>query len=391
MTAQPTLLAFKDFERHALDLMGLRRLHFGATWFHNMDRAMTPVSYLIDELVNAGEMSLVFGPSQAGKSFFTTHLALAVARGEDVFGRKVRRGGVIYIAAESERGFITMRLPAYRKFFDIPRDEKLPFLVIPTAIDLFAEEGDFQLLMKDLDLAAEEMEAMGVSIDLTVIDTFAAVSIGANENASEDMSRLIKRIKKIQEVTRGHVMIVHHKNAAGDKPRGHTSLYAAVDTAIEVMCDEQKNRTAKVVKQKDGPDGESIAFRLQGVTIGTRDDGKPITSCVVVAAQAQARSGGDQRKGLTAQAKVALQALRDAIYHHGESAPGALELPFGIRVVKYQYWKTTFASKSFEGDDANPDTIQKALKRSGEQLLARGIIGRNNPYVWIAREPEGLP
>jgi RecA-family ATPase len=79
----------------------------------------------------------------------------------------------------------------------------------------------------------DQMETMGTSLGLVVIDTHAGVSPGADENASADMTKIIRHYQQIQEASHAAVLIVHHKNAAGDKSRGHTSLYAAMDSAIE--------------------------------------------------------------------------------------------------------------------------------------------------------------
>jgi hypothetical protein len=181
-------------------------------------------------------------------------------------------------------------------------------------------------------------------------------------------------------------MIVHHKNAGGEKPRGHTSLYAGVDNAIEVTKDGTSGlRTARIAKLKDAPDGHSIGFRLQSVDIGARDDGKPITSCVVVPAQASQRTGKGPR--LSDQQNIALQALREALINRGEPAPAALQLPNGITVVRGEYWKREFLQRGFI-EEPNENTFKSAFKRVGEALKARGIIGTNSPYVWIAREPS---
>jgi len=365
-------------------------LHFGAVWFAESETALADPEWLVDDLLTTGDVSLVYGPSQSGKSFLATHLALAIARGVEVFGRKTRLGGVAYVAAEGKKGF-KKRLKAYRKANEIPDAAAVPFLLIPTAVDLYAKDGDAETLCEDLKAAAPLFDAMGAPLCMVVLDTLAACSPGANENASEDMSRIIRNCRLIQEETNGHVMIVHHKNAAGDRPRGHTSLYAGSDNAIEVSCDDFKNRNAHVAKLKDGEDGGNIGFRLQSVTIGVRDDGKPITSCVVVPSEAGVARTSEKKRRLTPQTLVALSALRYALAEYGEPAPGVLELPHGIRVVHYRYWADRFSSTSFEGEDSKPDAVKKALQRAGTQLLAANVISRNQPYVWIVREPEGAP
>jgi len=362
------------------------RLHFGSVWFADSEHPLEEPEWLVDDLLTRGDMSLVYGPSKSGKSFFATHLSMAIARGVDAFDHKVRQGGVVYIAAEGRKGF-KKRLKAYRHENDIKPGTELPFLLVPAAVNLFAPEGDIDLLIADLKIVAAEMARFGVGLDLTVVDTYAAVSPGANENASEDVSRIVKNCQRIWEVApNSHIMIVHHKNAAGDRPRGHSSLYAGIDNAIEVSCDEFKNRTARIDKMKDGEDGFSIGFKLQTVTIGARDDGKPITSCVVVPAQAGMERSG-KGPGLSDQQRIALQALREALIDHGEPAPQTLQLPYGMRLVRVEHWKREFLRRGFD-EPPNESTFRSAFKRVGEALLAKGVIGRDQPYVWVARDPS---
>lgn len=363
-------------------------LPFSGVWFANVEKAMEEPTWLIDELLTKGDLSLIYGPSQSGKSFLATHLALAVARGEPVFDRKTAKGGVIYVAAEGKRGFKN-RLKAYRQENGIPSGTELPYLLIPTAIDLFSKSSrDVEILVEAIPpIVAELAERFSVTLDLIVIDTHAAVSPGANENASEDMSRLIKNYQRIQEVSRAHLMIVHHKNAAGDKPRGHTSLYAGVDNAIEVNCDESKYRTAKVAKMKDAEDGWTIGFRLNPVTIGARQDGRQITSCVVVGSSPDDGKRSPAKTRLSDQQDIALRALREATLAHGEPAPSALQLPYGIKVVRASHWKEAFLRIGFD-DPPGEGTFRSAFKRVGDALLRRGVIGRNQPWVWIAERGE---
>lgn len=362
------------------------KLNFEAVWFADAETAMQDPEWLVDDLLTRGDMSLIYGESQSGKSFLATHIAMAVARGVDVFDRKVMHpGGVVYVAAEGKKGF-KWRLSAYRDHFGLPKRADIPFVLFPVAVDMFAEEGDYPKFLADLQVIAAQMKERGIALELVVFDTHAAVSPGANENASEDVSRLMKHYARVQQVVPGvHVQIVHHKNAGGDKPRGHTSLYAGVDNAIEVFKDEVGHRIARVAKLKDGEDGGKIGFRLQVVEIGKRSDGKTVTSCVV-----EPHEGTSQRRRgptLTAQEKIGLQALHEALGAAGEPAPRVLGLPNGVTVVRIDYWKQQFMSRAFN-ERPNESTFRNALKRVSDGLMAKNVIGRNEPYVWIAREPS---
>lgn len=389
LAAGGTVEAFLDLEARLARPWATTqaKLHFGSVWFEEAQTVMEDAEWLVDDLLTRGDMSLVYGASQSGKSFFATHLALAISRGTDVFGRKVTKGGVYYISAEGKKGF-KKRLEAYRIRNSIDAGAPLPFVLVPAAVDLFAKEGDIDKLIADLMVIEPEMQRRGTQTELIVIDTYAAISPGANENASEDVSRVIKNLQRLRDVVpHAHIMIVHHKNAGGERPRGHTSLYAGIDNAIEVSCDDFKNRVAKVDKMKDGEDGIAIGFKLDTVTLGKRaSDDKPITSCVVIPADMPDESlrGGF---ALTNAQKIALQALREALITNGEPAPSSLQLPYGIRIVRVEHWKREFLKRGFD-ESPTEDAFRMAFKRVGESLVAKAIIGRDQPFVWIVREPS---
>jgi putative DNA primase/helicase len=73
--------------------------------------------------------------------------------------------------------------------------------------------------------------------------------------------------------------------------RGWSGMRAATDTEIEVTVDDQIGaHAAEITKQRDIPGkGDRIGFRLQIVEMGIGKWGKPITSCVVVGADAPAK------------------------------------------------------------------------------------------------------
>jgi KaiC/GvpD/RAD55 family RecA-like ATPase len=358
-------------------------LPFGATWFG--DQHALPVDeWLIDGLLPREGLCMMFGAPKSGKSFLAQHLSLAIARNIEVFGRRTWRCGVIYIAAEGRLGFVRKRLRAYRQEL-VKTGEQIPFLTLTSTVNLHAEPGDTAALLAMLPAVNERMRAMGAPLGLVVVDTHAAVSPGAEENASGDMTKIIRHYQQIQKASHAAVLIVHHKNAAGDKSRGHTSLYGAMDSAIEVNCDEAKVRTAKLDKLKDGEDGARIAFELQSVTIGTRDDGKPITSCVVVPAQVGVERTGKGPK-LPDREKVALQALRFAIEEHGEPTPTMLNLAASVtRVVRAGKFKEEFLKRAFV-DEPNESTFRGAVKRVIDGLMSKKVIGHESPYLWIVRD-----
>ena len=122
------------------------------------------------------------------------------------------------------------------------------------------------------------------NVSLIIVDTVARVMGGANENASEDMARLVAAGDRIRHETGAHVLFIHHSGKDTSKgARGHSSLRAAVDTEVEVTADDvARTHTAKITKQRDLPSkGERIAARLVSVALGVDQWGGSITACAV--------------------------------------------------------------------------------------------------------------
>lgn len=374
---------------------------YGRLSWAGLDDPGPEYEYLIDDFLTAADKSVIGGPSKSGKSFLAIHAALAVARGTKFFGRPVKPGLVIYQAGEGARG-IKKRLRAYRQHFGVPKSEKVAFELLQSQIDIWRADGDTEPLIKEIKGIAALHE---LPLRLVVIDTLATAIGGADEISGKDMGAVMKNISRINSETGAHVMLVHHMNAEGKKLRGHTSIYANLDQVILVTRDEEtKVRTVRLDKQKDDEDGLTFKFELLSTEIGQREDGRAITSCVVVDVGDKKKfiEEDSKRKGfkLRDQETIIFQALLNAIKKYGGQAPSALELPFGTQVVDWTYWRAEYESISFhEAGDDTPEAekrrqgaIRQAMKRAGESLMKFKVIGRAKPYVWWTGRPVfGFP
>ena len=227
-----------------------------------------PPRWIVKGVLPEAELVVLFGESGSGKSFLALDLAMAVALGIPWRERRVRQGRVVYIAAEGAGGFRN-RCQAYGQVKGLDL-HALPFDVIPDAPNL---------LLKDDALAVAR--AIGRA-EVVVVDTFAQVTPGGNENAGEDMGKALAHCKGIHRATGALVLLVHHSGKDASKgARGWSGLRAAADAELEVIR-HPGGRLVRTSKQKDGEDGLSWGFGLDVVTIGQDEDGDPLTSCVVV-------------------------------------------------------------------------------------------------------------
>jgi hypothetical protein len=85
-----------------------------------------------------------------------------------------------------------------------------------------------------LDVARAIVAAGGAQ--LVIVDTFAQVMPGANENAGEDVGRALKHCKGIHRATGAMVLLVHHSGKDASRgARGWSGLRAATDVELEVV------------------------------------------------------------------------------------------------------------------------------------------------------------
>lgn len=352
---------------------------FGAIAWADLDHVAIRQDFLVEDIIFNGDIGMVFGASGSGKSFLAVDMGLSIARGVPFLGKKTRKGGVIYQAGEGGKGLVK-RMRAYRQHHRV-EDRDLPFILLPARVDLFSPEGDVEAFIAE---CLAWRAALPEPLAAIFIDTFSTASPGANENASEDMSRLIKAGEAINKATGAALFWVHHKNAAGDRERGHTSLRANIDTAIEVIKDEDSNtRTMRLAKMKDGEDGLKLGFELQPVEIGAYDDGKIMTSCVVIPAQAGSEQTSKRFRLPPGQNKF-LKILDDAITHRGAILPVGGRIRERTYGVSWETFRDMYVMVGGQGREAG--AIRTALSRDGDALFSMGAIDRQGEYLWVTQK-----
>lgn len=232
------------------------QLHKNGEWF-------------VKSVIPKADIIVLYGASGSGKSFIAYDIAAAIARGVPWQSHRVHKAKVVIIAAEGAGG-VGKRFQAYCKHHGISLND-LDLGIINVPPDLI-KEGDVAELAKSL---------MIVGAELLVIDTFAQVTPGANENSSEDMGRALANIRILSEVTGATALVVHHAGKDATRgARGWSGIKAAADAELEVTRTDDRG-LLKITKMKDGDDGLVWGFRLQPIDLGFDDDGDTETSCVV--------------------------------------------------------------------------------------------------------------
>ena len=230
--------------------------------------ALPKMEWRIKGVLPTRGVSAIYGPSSSGKSFLAIDLAAAICSGSDWFEKKCKPTSVIYIGLEGSAG-IQNRVKAW----EVGRSKRLP--------------TNFSAVLADFDLTnAADIQAI---IDQTpkasvlIIDTLNRATPGRDENSSSDMGLTLAAAKCLEQAIEGLVVLIHHTGKDQAKGlRGHSSLYAALDSAIAVTKNDKSNtKSWSLAKSKDDVDQVNCGFRLQSHVVGKDEDGDDETSCTI--------------------------------------------------------------------------------------------------------------
>ena len=231
---------------------------------------------LIEDLIDPGAFSAIYGASNAGKTFLALDMAYHIATGRAYAGKAVMQGVAVYVALEGGRRFHRRIAALHRTYGDAGDNMH----VLVSKIDMRNPGADVQPLIEQL----QEIEArIGKKIVFLVIDTLARSLAGGDENSSVDMGNVVTNADRLRERVELHLCYVHHTGK--DKARGmrgHSNLLGAVDTEMETVATSATTGTLTATKQRDMDNTFTAEFVRENVLLGVSEKTKkPFYSCVV--------------------------------------------------------------------------------------------------------------
>ena len=361
----------KDATAKALEVKSLLdQVFFPGDAMPQLDR-----SYLVKGWFGAGQLSMVYGPSNVGKSFFVQDVAWHVSAGQDWHGNKVKGGVVLFLALEG--GMTTHnRIVALRQQYP-EHEAKLAMRALP--VNLLEENADVQLI---IDLCEEVKRAHG-DIAMIIVDTLSRSMPGGDENSPASSTAVISACDRIRGETDAHLLLVHHSGKNLDaKARGHSSLRAAVETEIELSYDEATGlRTALATKQRDLEGGRKFHFKLNVIELGHDADGDPVTTCVIVPA-----SSDDVEKANKKAIKGKNQILFKTCFQQLRGEGIGMSNPAGVGWPEPStFWviKEEDIKKHFMGKVSGVANPSQTYKQSIAGLTSAGHIVQNDGYIWF--------
>ena len=320
---------------------------------------------LIHGLISKGQLAMIAGPSGSGKSVFQLHLGAALLNGHEVFGHAIpKRARMLYVNLE---GDLKPRLEAIEQHhpgWSFPAPDAM-FLTRPWRLN---DRDSVE------DLANHVNQAGGV--DVIFIDTLNRATPGSDENLSTDMGMVIAHANLLINLTGAAVVLTHHTGKAKERgPRGHSSLYAALDTCLMVDETESGMRMVELVKTRQGPGGKKYYFTIENIALGEDDYGLP----VVGPALTEVEGSPEVEKAATApvltpQQKEALVALSVHLQNGLNGEPlGKISRDEALEVIKAAFSAVSTKHRSTRAREAMDALIETGrLLQTDSGMLTMG-------------------
>ena len=216
------------------------------TWdeWANDRQLVRPRGFVRDDILVRTEVSMIFGQSGAGKSFFATLLGLHIARGFPLHKLKTTKGRIHLFSQEMTPAAVRQRC-----------NLMLPQESGAILADSFVISAQTELHFKTDMLNSQKLlirEIKAAKTEFVIIDSLADVVEGADENSNQEMGSMMRGIRSVARATGAHIMMIHHKGKAGQDgvDRGHRGA-----SVLRDVCEATIE-----IKNIGGPNGRPISL-----------------------------------------------------------------------------------------------------------------------------------
>ena len=343
-------------------------------WLDEFCKQPSETSWLIRGYLESDCLAILFGDSQAGKSFVAIDISCHVAHGLKWCGKRTKKGKVLYIAAEGKNG-LKRRFKAWHEFHKLPIGKDVVVRTIPAKLCDIEHTQDLVKRIKSF--------LVGIDPELIIVDTLNRNFGNGDENKTQDMSKFIDGMNELKLSTNACVAALHHVGHGNkDRGRGSISLYDAVDFEyrIERAGDpefvETLQTTMIATKWKDSAKPKELAWNwnlksLPWLELDDNDQLIPVNSIVLTQKDYDPKANDN---GLTHQQQIALKAIGCALATVGIEANGL------VTVDKDQWQQQAYELGISKGEQ---DAKRIAFNRAEKELTASGRVRKHDGRYWI--------
>jgi len=352
--------------------------------------------WAVQDLIPEVGCGLLSGQWGTYKTFTGFDLAHDVMSGEPFLGfAVVRRGGVLFIAAEGQSE-VAIRLQGVIE--DRGKIEgRAPFAWVETCPPLIGADA-VAVLSKLAERATAKLKAeFDLPLTLIVIDTVVAAAGYAKEGADNDTATGQMLMRTLAGLSRNAGCFVlgidHFGKDVNVGTRGTSAKEGAAEVVFAMLGEktvtgEITNTRLALRKRRGGASGQEFPFQTRLIDMGSDQYGQPITTLVLdwsdtVAPQKAAKDNNWGRsKGVRLLRRIIMSMLVD----QGVSLTPWADGPT-VRALKLEAVKTEFLKSYYT--EGETDAAKKRAKRVAFERAVRAA-GSDEKGVIVTREIEAI-
>lgn len=266
------------------------------------------VLYIVKDWLQAHSVGIIYGKSQAGKSFIALDLALSVALGLESWagGRILERTPVAYLCGEGQEDFLKRRVNGWFLAHGYTKKEAKGFFSICTEPLDISNPTTVEQITCDL-------QQLGQKPGVIILDTLECFMSGDYKD-SKDAQPFLNGMKKLSDTFDACVLAIGHVAKGADDedpdPLGSTNFVGNVDIDILVQKLEEDFVKVRHHKNKGGTYNKAF-FKLEPFTLGPSRiyEGDIVTTLIPHLVSEEEATGGEEirkaslSKPLTSQQK----------------------------------------------------------------------------------------
>lgn len=190
----------------------------------DLTQPVPAVNWVVEDMIEAGVVTVLTGDGGVGKSFLTMALAMSIAQGRPFLGRAVKKGPVQYVDEEQSPDMVLQRMQALGRGMDVKEWY--------TDIDYLNYAG-VNLHQEPEKLLDEVIDAKPTALFL---DTLTAVTVGLNENENWEMTKLmVEGMRPLARLSGSAVVVLHHTSKdTFNRPRGASAIRNMADQVLSI-------------------------------------------------------------------------------------------------------------------------------------------------------------
>ena len=325
-------------------------------------------NWSIKDYFEPDTLCVMYGDSEAYKSFLAVDIACHIATGKDWRGKKVKQGIALYIAGEGGNG-LRKRIKAWFEYYGEPI-RNIAVSTVPLALCDPANVVEFVAHTQQF------LKATAMKPTFMVTDTLNTHFGDGDENNTADMTRFMAGLRTLRMATSATIFIPHHCGlAAKDRSRGSIVLHNGIDWEYRLeRRPESQTTTLTCTKVKDHEKPELLSWNLETVPLSWADEeGQPLYSAVLIPNDSIPAVISVKEKSLTGMPKQALNALQELYRCQRETLVAGGQDPHAARVTISQ-WNDAMQSLSEN---------KSYRSRIRSDLEERGYVRFEAPFVYL--------